>query len=75
MRLYTNKFPILAGGICIHAGGKVEDNSVKIEFEEGKIFKVVGVDQCGIILTCEGRFFGCNADLFAVTFTETEIAV
>ena len=75
MKLFTNKFPILSNSICIQPDNTVDEKSVNVVFEEGKIFKVVGVDQIGIILECEGKHVGMNADLFSITFTGTDINI
>ena len=74
MRLFTNKFPILQNCICIQPDSTVNEGDIKVVFEEGKIFKVVGIDQIGVLLQCEGKSIIINGDLFSTAFTETDIA-
>lgn len=75
MKLFTNKFPVLQHCVCIHPDGTVNDDAIKTLFEEGKIFKVIGIDQMVVILLCEGKHVPVSADLFNTAFVETEITL
>ena len=75
MKLFTNKYPVLKGCICLQPDNTVEEKSINILFDEGKIFKVVGIDQMGVLLKCEDKHIMINGDLFTVAFTETDIAI
>jgi len=44
-------------------------------FDEGKIFKLIGVDQMGVLLQCEKKNVIINMEIFKFAFTETEIDI
>ena len=73
MRLYTNKFPIMSGFLCVQPDNTILEGDVKILWKEGKIFKVKCIDQNFLLLECEGKITQVNADLFSVAFEETEL--
>ena len=75
MKLFTNKFPIIKGYTPITGQNEVDCSKLEIVFEEGKVFKVKCVDQTGVVLECEGKAMLFNADLFKLTFKETEIEI
>jgi hypothetical protein len=75
MKLFTNKYPVLQGCLCIQPDNTVDEKSIKVVFDEGKIFKLIGVDQMGVLLQCEKKSVIVNVDIFKLVFTETEIDI
>lgn len=72
MKLYTNKFPVL-GILTIDKDNLIDRDSVEIQFEEGKIFKVLGITYQDVVLECEGVAIYIQYALFAMAFTETDV--
>ena len=75
MRLFTNKCPVLSGYTYIQSDNTIGEDSIKIMFDEGKIFKLIGIDQMGVLLQCEKKNVIINGDIFKFAFTETEIDI
>ena len=75
MKLFTNKCPVLQGYLCIQPDNTVEEKSIKVLFDEGKIFKLIGIDQMGVLLQCEKKNVIINIEIFKFAFTETEIDI
>ena len=74
MKVFTNKYPIL-GMAVIDMDNTVDKESIEVQFEEGKVFKVVGVIFDDFILECDSRVVSIKATAFGLAFTETELAI
>lgn len=72
MKLYINKFPVLSV-VSIIEDNIVDKRNTEIQFEEGKIFRVIGVSYQDVILECEGITIYMHCKLFAMAFTETDV--
>ena len=73
MKLYTNKHPILKGYPTIYHDNTLNCSKIKIRFETGKIFQVVGCTDMMILVKCRGIILGFNAEMFKIVFEETEV--
>lgn len=75
MIFYTNKFPVLKNGAYVQPDGTIKNDSTEVLIEAGKVFKVVGMDMCGIFLSCSDCNLVVNPDMLSVGFTETDIDI
>ncbi len=75
MKAFTNKYPILGGLILNEDDFSFDKSVVKVEFEEGRVFKVVGINFGSFILECDGRIVEIRAQLFSLSFTETDLDI
>jgi hypothetical protein len=74
MKVFTNKYPVL-GMLTINSDNTIDKSSINIEFEEGKVFKVLGIQFDDFILECEGKAVAIKADMFIAAFSETELVI
>ena len=74
MKVVTNKYPIF-GTLMVNSDNSVKKESLTVLFEEGKVFKVLGVSFDDFILECEGRAITVRGTVFELAFTETNIEI
>ena len=74
MKVFTNKYPVL-GMLTFSPDGYIEKESIIVEFDEGKVFKVVGINLDDLILESGGKTIAVRATVFAIAFTETELSI
>jgi hypothetical protein len=74
MKVFTNKYPVI-GMITMNADSTIDKESINVEFEEGKVFKVLGTIYDDFILECEGKVVAVRVYVFAIAFTETDLSI
>jgi hypothetical protein len=74
MKVFTNKYPII-GLMSMNADNTIDKESINVEFEEGKVFKVLGTIYNDFILECGGKVVAVRATVFSVAFTETDLSI
>ena len=74
MKVFTNKYPVL-DMVTMNNDGTIDKDEISIEFDEGKVFKVLGTAYDDFILECEGKVITVRSSVFAMAFTETDLAV
>tara|TARA_R110000796_G_scaffold10347_1_gene34446 strand:- start:406 stop:630 length:225 start_codon:yes stop_codon:yes gene_type:complete len=74
MKVFTNKYPVL-GLVTMNADCTIDKEGIKVEFKEGKVFKVLGTVYDDFILECEGKVVAVRAHVFAISFTETDLSI
>jgi len=74
MKVFTNKYPVL-GMLTVNADSTIQKGKLTIEFDEGKVFKVVGFSFDDFALECEGKTILVRASVFAMAFTETDLTI
>ena len=74
MKVFTNKYPIL-GMLTMGAGNTIDADKITVDFEEGKVFKVLGFNFDDVVLQCDKKTIAVKVSLFALGFTETELDI
>ena len=75
MKLYTNIYPLIKDSMMTGKGCFIEKDTIEILFDEGTVFKVIGFTEFGIIIETKGKAIIIRAELFKLSFKETEIDI